>query len=94
MPPSENSPYSIHGSKDEHRITQKDTQPSQTCSGGFINAHFFAICYLLVFETDPEGPELEGKQVEKKSKAVQFFEIGEYNLDLLYRTVRNWYVIQ
>jgi hypothetical protein len=23
--------------KDEHCITQKDTQPSQTCSGGFIN---------------------------------------------------------
>ena len=28
-------------------ITQKDTQPSQTCSEGYI------------FETGPEGPELE-----------------------------------
>ena len=60
MPPAENWSYGVHESKDEYCIAQKDTQPSQTCSGGFINAHFFAICYLLVFETDPEGPELEG----------------------------------
>jgi len=30
--------------KDEHCITQKDTQPNQTCSGGPINAQLFAIC--------------------------------------------------
>ena len=37
MPLSENWSYRVHESKDEHCITQKDTQPSQTCSGGFIN---------------------------------------------------------
>jgi hypothetical protein len=31
-------------SKDEHCITQKDTQPSQTCSGGFIKTQLCAIC--------------------------------------------------
>ena len=36
MPPSENWSYGVHESKDEYCIAQKDTQPSQTCSGGFI----------------------------------------------------------
>jgi len=36
-PPSENWSYRVHESKDVHCISQKDTQPSQTCSGGFIN---------------------------------------------------------
>ena len=31
MPPSENCPCRVHESKDEHCITQKDTQPSQAC---------------------------------------------------------------
>jgi len=44
---------------DYNCITQKNTQPSQTCSEGYI------------FETGPEGPELEDSQVEKKSKAAQ-----------------------
>ena len=41
MPPSD--PKRFHGSKDENYITQKDTQPSQTCSGGFIRINFYAI---------------------------------------------------
>jgi len=35
------------GSKDEHCITQKDTQPSQACSGGFIKTQLYAICCCL-----------------------------------------------
>jgi len=31
-------------SKDEYCIAQKDTQPSQTCSGGFIKTQLYAIC--------------------------------------------------
>jgi hypothetical protein len=34
-------------SKDEHYMTQKGTQPSQACSGGFVNTQLS--CYLLVF---------------------------------------------
>ena len=44
MPPSENWSYRIRGSKDEHCITQKDTQPSQTCSRGFIKTQLYATC--------------------------------------------------
>ena len=44
LPPSENSSYRVHESKDEHCITQKDTQPRQTCSGGFIKTQLYAIC--------------------------------------------------
>ena len=42
MPPSD--PKRFHGSKDENYITQKDTQPSQTCSGGFIKTKLYAVC--------------------------------------------------
>ena len=45
MPPSD--PKRFHGSKDENYITQKDTQPSQTCSGGFIRINFYAICFCF-----------------------------------------------
>ena len=34
----------VHESKGEHCITQKDTQPSQTCTGGFIKTQLYAIC--------------------------------------------------
>ena len=44
MPSSESWPYRVHESKDEHCITQKDTQPSQTCPGGLIKTHLCAIC--------------------------------------------------
>ena len=44
MPPSENWPYRVHESKDEHCITQKGTQPCQTCSGGFIKTQLYASC--------------------------------------------------
>ena len=37
----------VHESKDEHCITQKDTQPSQTCSGGFIKTQLCAICWCF-----------------------------------------------
>jgi len=37
MPSSVNKPYRARESKGGHRITHKGTQPSQTCSGGFIN---------------------------------------------------------
>ena len=48
MPPSENWSCRVRDSKDEHCITQQDTQPSQTCSGGFIIAQlFFAICWCF-----------------------------------------------
>ena len=30
--------------KTEYCIAQKDTQPSQTCSGGFIKTQLYAIC--------------------------------------------------
>jgi len=30
--------------KDEHLITQKDTQPSQTCSGGYIKTQLYTVC--------------------------------------------------
>ena len=36
--------YGVHESKDEYCIAQKDTQPSQTCSGGFIKTQLYAIC--------------------------------------------------
>ena len=36
--------YRVHASKDEHCITQKDTQPRQTCSGGFIKTQLYVIC--------------------------------------------------
>jgi hypothetical protein len=36
--------YRVHESKDEYCIAQKDTQPSQTCSGGFIKTQLYAIC--------------------------------------------------
>ena len=38
-------------------ITQKDIQPSQTCSEGYI---FLLVYATVVFDTGPEGPELEG----------------------------------
>ena len=38
-PPSENCSYRIS--------SQKDTQPSQTCSGGFNNTQLSAICYCF-----------------------------------------------
>jgi hypothetical protein len=43
--------FSAHGNKDGHCITQKGTQPSQTCSGGILvlNTQLFAFCYLLMF---------------------------------------------
>jgi hypothetical protein len=31
-----------------HCITQTNTQPSQTCSGGFINALFFILLFVDV----------------------------------------------
>ena len=33
-----------YDTKDEHSITQKDTQPSQTCSGGFTKTQLYAVC--------------------------------------------------
>ena len=44
--------YRVYGSKDEHCITQKDTQPSQTCSGGFIKTQLRAIrcCFFAIGE--------------------------------------------
>jgi hypothetical protein len=42
-------------SKDGHCITQKDTQPSQTCSGGFIKTQLYAICccFFAIGEYNP-----------------------------------------
>jgi hypothetical protein len=37
--------------------------------------------YLDIFETGPEGPELEDEQVEKKSKAADVF--GYFWMDLI-----------
>ena len=34
----------VHVSKDGRSITQRDTQPNQTCSGGFIKTQPYAIC--------------------------------------------------
>jgi hypothetical protein len=44
MPPSEYLSYRVHESKDEYYIAQKDTQLSQTGSGGFIKTQLYAIC--------------------------------------------------
>ena len=40
MPPPEDWSYRVSESKDEHCITQKDTQPSQTCPGGLSKRSF------------------------------------------------------
>jgi hypothetical protein len=37
-------PYRVHESKDEYFNAQKDPQPSQTCSGGFIKTQLYAFC--------------------------------------------------
>jgi len=52
MPPSENGSYRVHESNDEHYITQKGTQPSQTCSGVFIKTQLCAIycCFFAIGE--------------------------------------------
>ena len=52
MPPCETLSYRVHESKDEHFITQKDIQPSQTCSGGFIKTQLRAIrcCFFAIGE--------------------------------------------
>ena len=50
MPPSENCPCRVHESKDEHCITQMDTQPSQTCSKGYIFLLLYAtVEFLCIF---------------------------------------------
>jgi len=46
VPPSENWSYRVHESKDEHCITQKGTQPSQTCSGWFIKTMLVVVVSL------------------------------------------------
>ena len=48
MPPSKNGSCRVHGSKDQHCITQKDTQPSQTCSGEFIKTQLYALFVVVV----------------------------------------------
>jgi hypothetical protein len=50
MPPSENWSYRVQKSKGEHFISQKDTQPSQTCSGGFVNLQLFANCWCFFLQ--------------------------------------------
>ena len=78
------------------RCSTNQQGPPKFRPGFFLEiTQLYAIC-----ETGPEGPELEGQQVEKKSKAAQtkprklirricccccFFAIGEY--DLIYNPI-------
>jgi hypothetical protein len=50
-------------SRAQHCITQKDTQPSQACSGGFITAPLF--CYSLMFLCELELELIQTQMTQK-----------------------------
>ena len=63
-------------SKDEHCITQKESQPSQTCSGGFINAQLYVIRCCLFAIGEYNQIELELIQTQMAQKPMLRAEVG------------------